>query len=469
MLQHSHGRGSGLASQSPSSNLTFFVTEDAEDECGPGANLTAWIEFFSFVKAAVEATAILLIKEGIALMPTSSKAEADILFCHPFAVVGSSKSSSMLGSLGSDADPTKANDPNDPASWERLRGGPRRSSRRQSLVFVEDQDAASVFTPTAWAEHPDVVRVIKASRWHVEELRFACEAKKSLLGWRQQERHISLIKILSQEPTEAPFTDENLLRMFKETKVVTCPNDLPAEVTRKVVLGMPLYGYLQPSKWPRRAQWKPLAERSLDIVFASGFEIIPNALEFGQYRLETFNKMKGMKEKYPEWRMHLSEDAFWDKSNSHSNFDEYRDALCDAKILVSNYNYGEWSTKDFEAALCGTVLVKTGASLLDALPDVYRPNVTCLDVRPDLRDLESVLRYALDPSSLPVLEALRQHAYEAASPFHDVPGVRKGSEGWRPTFFRPVPGPAGVEGFAAVPRLRDAYASLVREVASRST
>ncbi len=62
-----------------------------------------------------------------------------------------------------------------------------------------------------------------------------------------------------------------------------------------------------------------------------------------------------------------------------------------ARIVVSPFGYGEITLKDFEALLCGALLVKPDMSHLDTWPDLFRDGQTIAAHRWDLSDVEGVL------------------------------------------------------------------------------
>jgi hypothetical protein len=59
-----------------------------------------------------------------------------------------------------------------------------------------------------------------------------------------------------------------------------------------------------------------------------------------------------------------------------------------SKICVSPFGYGEVCWRDFEAIMCGALLVKPDMSHLKTLPDLFVPGVTYVPVRWDYSDLE---------------------------------------------------------------------------------
>lgn len=69
---------------------------------------------------------------------------------------------------------------------------------------------------------------------------------------------------------------------------------------------------------------------------------------------------------------------------------QYYDEMLNSRITVSPFGYGELCWRDFEAILCGSVLVKPDMSHLETWPDLFVPGETYLPVAWDYSDLEEV-------------------------------------------------------------------------------
>lgn len=67
--------------------------------------------------------------------------------------------------------------------------------------------------------------------------------------------------------------------------------------------------------------------------------------------------------------------------------DVYYQEMLRSRVCVSPFGFGEICWRDFEAVLCGCLLVKPDMSHLRTLPDVFEPGVTCVAVRWDYADL----------------------------------------------------------------------------------
>jgi hypothetical protein len=70
--------------------------------------------------------------------------------------------------------------------------------------------------------------------------------------------------------------------------------------------------------------------------------------------------------------------------------EEYYQEMLRARICVSPFGFGEICWRDFEAILCGCLLVKPDMGHMKTLPNIFIPGVTYVPVRWDYSDLESV-------------------------------------------------------------------------------
>ena len=69
----------------------------------------------------------------------------------------------------------------------------------------------------------------------------------------------------------------------------------------------------------------------------------------------------------------------------------YLSEMRQARAVISPFGYGEITLKDFEAALCGALLVKPDMTHLETWPDLFRDGETMVAHRWDLSDIEDVL------------------------------------------------------------------------------
>lgn len=74
----------------------------------------------------------------------------------------------------------------------------------------------------------------------------------------------------------------------------------------------------------------------------------------------------------------------------------YEQEMLRSRICVSPFGYGEICWRDFEAILCGCLLVKPDMSHLRTEPDLFVPLETYVPVRWDFADLDEVLRHYLE-------------------------------------------------------------------------
>lgn len=77
--------------------------------------------------------------------------------------------------------------------------------------------------------------------------------------------------------------------------------------------------------------------------------------------------------------------------------DEYYQEMLTSKICVSPFGYGEICWRDFEAVLCGCLVVKPDMSHVETAPNLFQAGVTYAPVKWDFSDLADVCRhYARD-------------------------------------------------------------------------
>jgi len=68
---------------------------------------------------------------------------------------------------------------------------------------------------------------------------------------------------------------------------------------------------------------------------------------------------------------------------------QYINELRASKVCVSPFGWGEVCYRDFEAAMCGCVMIKPDMSHIVTYPDIYIKDVTYVDVKWNLKDLET--------------------------------------------------------------------------------
>ncbi|AKF09422.1 glycosyltransferase [Sandaracinus amylolyticus] len=94
---------------------------------------------------------------------------------------------------------------------------------------------------------------------------------------------------------------------------------------------------------------------------------------------------------------------------------QYYAELRDSKCCVSPFGFGEICWRDFEAILCGALLLKPDMSHLETSPDLFRPGETYVPLRWDYADLEEKVRYftAHEEERLAIVERARSVLAEA--------------------------------------------------------
>lgn len=95
---------------------------------------------------------------------------------------------------------------------------------------------------------------------------------------------------------------------------------------------------------------------------------------------------------------------------------EYYEEMLRSRICVSPFGYGEICWRDFEAILCGAVIVKPDMSHVETAPDVFRPNETYVPVRWDYSDIADAVRGLLaDPARC---ERIRRAAFDVLERYY---------------------------------------------------
>ena len=84
--------------------------------------------------------------------------------------------------------------------------------------------------------------------------------------------------------------------------------------------------------------------------------------------------------------------------------------LRNSKICFSPFGYGEVCWRDYEAILCGAVLLKQDMSHVATEPDIFRPSETYVPVKWDLSDFEEQVRWLLSDAS--ARQRIARNAYE---------------------------------------------------------
>ncbi|HEX3140673.1 MAG TPA: glycosyltransferase [Rhizobacter sp.] len=79
--------------------------------------------------------------------------------------------------------------------------------------------------------------------------------------------------------------------------------------------------------------------------------------------------------------------------------EKYYEEMLRSRICVSPFGFGEICWRDFEAILCGCLLVKPDMGHVKTLPDLFVPGVTYVPVRWDYSDLETQCAHYLGNES----------------------------------------------------------------------
>ncbi|MGY4827987.1 glycosyltransferase family protein [Sphaerotilaceae bacterium SBD11-9] len=98
--------------------------------------------------------------------------------------------------------------------------------------------------------------------------------------------------------------------------------------------------------------------------------------------------------------------------------EKYYEEMLRSKICISPFGFGELCWRDFEAILCGCLLVKPDMSHVKTRPDLFVPGVTYVPVRWDYSDLESQCAHYLgnEAERLKIVQRARETLVESLAP-----------------------------------------------------
>jgi hypothetical protein len=82
--------------------------------------------------------------------------------------------------------------------------------------------------------------------------------------------------------------------------------------------------------------------------------------------------------------------------DSRIRLDLFIDELSRSKICFSPFGYGEVCWRDYEAIMCGAVLLKQDMSHIETSPDIFLPHETYVPVKWDMSDLADQVHALLD-------------------------------------------------------------------------
>lgn len=94
---------------------------------------------------------------------------------------------------------------------------------------------------------------------------------------------------------------------------------------------------------------------------------------------------------------------------------KYLAELKRSKTCVSPYGWGEVCYRDFEAIICGALMIKPDMDHLETWPDIYKKNETYVPLNWDMSDLETKLTYVVEnyKSFLPMVKKSQKIYREA--------------------------------------------------------
>jgi hypothetical protein len=103
--------------------------------------------------------------------------------------------------------------------------------------------------------------------------------------------------------------------------------------------------------------------------------------------------------------------------------EEYYREMSGSKICISPFGYGEICWRDFEAILCGNLVIKPDMSHVETSPDIFKPHQTYVPVRWDYSDLEEKCSYYLTHDA--ERENIVKAAFDALDRFYREHGIIK--------------------------------------------
>lgn len=178
------------------------------------------------------------------------------------------------------------------------------------------------------------------------------------------------------------YVHENFGVSFSDNPIAALTAAVPTEQINKITIGsnlatdrkiLDLYRQTEPRKTFG-------SRRDIDIIFRGS---VPNDW-MGKLReplkLELERLRRAHRVVVPDKRVAPS--------------DYYRE-IKSSKICISPFGYGEICWRDFEAVLCGSLLIKPDISHVETNPDIFRPFETYVPVRWDFSDLSERCAYFL--------------------------------------------------------------------------
>jgi spore maturation protein CgeB len=103
--------------------------------------------------------------------------------------------------------------------------------------------------------------------------------------------------------------------------------------------------------------------------------------------------------------------------------EEYYREISGSKICVSPFGYGEICWRDFEAILCGSLIIKPNMDHIETTPDIFKAHQTYVPVRWDYSDLEEKCSYYLAHDA--ERERIAKAAFDVLDSFYRGHGIIK--------------------------------------------
>jgi hypothetical protein len=156
----------------------------------------------------------------------------------------------------------------------------------------------------------------------------------------------------------------------------------------KVVLGPSFLYYtcIDRVEEAARSEWP---ERDIDVCFVGRMHSCPDV---SAHRQKCIDLLLDYKAKHPDKNVIAGNHA-WEYIG-----DAYTNLLLRTKVLVSPWGYSPCCYRDWEGLLCGCQVVKPIPSTIDTIPSIYRWHTPLRWCMHNMKDLHSVIDYALDRS-----------------------------------------------------------------------
>jgi len=273
----------------------------------------------------------------------------------------------------------------------------------QKIIIVEALDLNEVQSVQpgknimAW---PPVIGVIKHHSWK-PPLCF-CGSERDFYYLESATRFLNALR--RQNEPLLGFCSSCEISAAELQKTVQLVDDactaLPPCLASRVASLIPSWllvmeGHTFPEPWGEM----PFQDRPIDVLVMSGGK-------FEAWRADAAQRVMQLRQTHPQWEIVVQE---------RLPTSAFRAILRKTKIFLSPFGKGQWSGKDDECVLSGAVLMKPMAGLFDNIVPMYEPNVSCLSVRPDYNNLESILEFALSHPAM--LERISHRAYFVAKSF----------------------------------------------------